>query len=201
VAFSPPAAEGLHPLWTTAMVFAIASVVIVAARPRAAAQVVRSPALWLLLLASGTTNATFNWAIVIGDVVRVVLLFYLMPLWAVLLARFVLGERLTAAAALRVVLGVAGAMIVLSSAPPAGQLGWPIPRALPTGWVFSAASRSRSTTCCCGVRPHSRKPGAPWRCSPAAPWWRRRWQARWPSATLRSRCRGRVSAGWRGCSA
>ena len=41
------------------------------------------------------TNAAFNWAVVIGDVVRVVLLFYLMPLWTVLLARVVLGERLT----------------------------------------------------------------------------------------------------------
>ena len=44
----------------------------------------------------GTTNAAFNWGVVIGDVVRVVLLFYLMPLWTVLLARLVLGERLTA---------------------------------------------------------------------------------------------------------
>ena len=39
------------------------------------------------MLAAGTTNATFNWAVTLGDVVRVVLLFYLMPLWAVLLAR------------------------------------------------------------------------------------------------------------------
>ena len=37
-------------------------------------------ALPLLLVAAGITNATFNWAIVVGDVVRVVLLFYLMPL-------------------------------------------------------------------------------------------------------------------------
>ena len=43
----------------------------------------------------GTTNAAFNWAVTLGDVVRVVLLFYLMPLWAVLLARLVLREPLT----------------------------------------------------------------------------------------------------------
>ena len=41
----------------------------------------------------------------IGDVVRVVLLFYLMPLWTVLLARVVLHERLTAGGWLRVGLG------------------------------------------------------------------------------------------------
>ena len=60
------------------------------------AQLLRTPALWVLVLAAGTTNATFNWGVTIGDVVRVVLLFYLMPLWAVLLARLLLGEPLTA---------------------------------------------------------------------------------------------------------
>ncbi len=37
----------------------------------------------------------FNWAVTVGDVVRVVLLFYLMPAWLVLLAWRVLGERPT----------------------------------------------------------------------------------------------------------
>jgi drug/metabolite transporter (DMT)-like permease len=59
----------------------------------------QTPALWVLVLAAGATNATFNWAVTIGDVVRVVLLFYLMPLWAVLLARLLLKERLTRAGA------------------------------------------------------------------------------------------------------
>ncbi|MDQ2735707.1 MAG: DMT family transporter, partial [Pseudomonadota bacterium] len=93
---------GLHPLWATALIFTLASLVIVAARPRALGQVLKTPALWLVVVAAGTTNAAFNWAVVIGDVVRVVLLFYLMPLWTVLLARAILGERLTLAAALRI---------------------------------------------------------------------------------------------------
>ena len=66
-------------------------------RPASWGQLLRTPALWVLVLASGTTNATFNWGVTIGDVVRVVLLFYLMPLWAVLLARLLLGERADAA--------------------------------------------------------------------------------------------------------
>ena len=87
-------------------------------------------------LAAGTTNAAFNWAIVIGDVVRVVLLFYLMPLWTVLLARFVLGERLTPAAALRIGLALAGAAIVLwpdasaAGARPAAAASLPLPHSL-----------------------------------------------------------------------
>ena len=119
-------ALGLHPLWATAGVYALSALVISLARPRAWRELLATPALWGLVLASGTTNAAFNWAVTIGDVVRVVLLFYLMPLWAVLLARLLLGERLTRLAALRVALALAGAAVVLA---PAGG-GWPLPRSL-----------------------------------------------------------------------
>jgi len=105
--------QGLHPLWATALTFTLASLAIALVRPAAPGQVVRTPALWVLVVAAGCTNAAFNWAIVIGDVVRVVLLFYLMPLWTVLIARVLLGERLTRAAALRIALGTLGAAIVL----------------------------------------------------------------------------------------
>jgi drug/metabolite transporter (DMT)-like permease len=106
-------AAGLHPLWLTAVTFGVAVAGLLLARPQALAEVARTPALWTLVLAAGTTNACFNWGVTIGDVVRVVLLFYLMPLWAVLLARPLLGERIRAAAVLRIVLALAGAAIVL----------------------------------------------------------------------------------------
>jgi drug/metabolite transporter (DMT)-like permease len=117
-------AAGLHPLVATVLIYLVAIAAIGLARPAAWREVARSPALWVVALASGTTNAAFNWGVTIGDVVRVVLLFYLMPLWAVLLARLLLGERLTSLAALRVVLALCGAAIVLW--PPGG--GWPVPR-------------------------------------------------------------------------
>lgn len=120
---------GLHPLWTTALVYAAVVVVIVLWRPRAVRQVSATPALWLLVLAAGATNASFNWAMVIGDVVRVILLFYLMPVWAVLLARLLLNEPITRGAALRVALGVAGAAVVLWPAG-AGLEALPLPRSL-----------------------------------------------------------------------
>jgi drug/metabolite transporter (DMT)-like permease len=122
-------ARGLHPLWATVLIYAAALVAITIARPQAWRQLFAAPALWVLVLASGTTNASFNWGVTIGDVVRVVLLFYLMPLWAVLLARLLLGERLTGAAGLRVAMALAGAAIVLW---PAGG-GWPLPRTLAEG--------------------------------------------------------------------
>ena len=116
--------HGLHPLWATAASYLIAVLCISAWRPASWAQLARAPALWILVLASGTTNAAFNWGVTIGDVVRVVLLFYTMPLWAVLLARLLLAERLSALAAARVLLALAGAAIVLW---PEGG-GWPLPR-------------------------------------------------------------------------
>jgi drug/metabolite transporter (DMT)-like permease len=125
---------GVHPLWSTALTFTIASLAIAAVRPRAVAQVLRTPALWALVVAAGCTNAAFNWAIVIGDVVRVVLLFYLMPLWTVLLARVILGERLTRVAGLRIALGTLGALIVLwpdaSHVATADGVALPLPRSL-----------------------------------------------------------------------
>ncbi|MEO7335509.1 MAG: DMT family transporter [Caldimonas sp.] len=123
--------KGLHPLWATALSFAVAAATIAAWRPRAIGQVLRSPALWVLVVASGTTNAAFNWAVVIGDVVRVVLLFYLMPLWTIVLARLLLGEPFTARAALRVILGIAGAAAVLWPTDSADLAALPIPRSLP----------------------------------------------------------------------
>jgi drug/metabolite transporter (DMT)-like permease len=118
--------QGLHPLWSTVIVYLLAVGLITAWRPRAWEQLARTRSLWWLVLAAGTTNATFNWAVTIGDVVRVVLLFYVMPLWAVLLARWLLAEPLSAAALARVALALAGAAIVLW---PSGA-GLPLPRNL-----------------------------------------------------------------------
>jgi drug/metabolite transporter (DMT)-like permease len=121
-------AAGLHPLAATALIYLLAVAVITFARPAAWREVLTHPALWVLVLASGTTNAAFNWAVTIGDVVRVVLLFYLMPVWAVLLARVLLHEPLSGGALLRVGLALAGALVILW---PRDGAGWPLPRTLP----------------------------------------------------------------------
>lgn len=120
-------ARGLHALWATVLIYLIAVGVISLWRPAAWRVLLQTPSLWWLVLASGLTNAAFNWAVTIGDVVRIVLLFYLMPIWAVLLARWLLDERITRLALLRVALALCGALIVLW--PPDGG-GWPLPRTL-----------------------------------------------------------------------
>ena len=104
---------GVHPLWATALVFTLAVVGLLLARPGVFTRTRAYPALWLLALSSGLTNVAFNWAVTVGDVVRVVLLFYLMPAWSVLLAWRVLGERPTRMAVVRLVMAFAGVALVL----------------------------------------------------------------------------------------
>lgn len=120
---------GLHALWSSALFYLVSMVVLSLWRPSALREVLAHPALWLLALASGSTNAAFNVAVTLSDVLRVVLLFYLSPLWTVLLARLVLAEPLSWGAALRVLMGLAGAAVVLW---PEGG-GWPWPRSTGEG--------------------------------------------------------------------
>jgi drug/metabolite transporter (DMT)-like permease len=129
---------GLHPLWATVFIFALCAAATGLVYRHAWGEVLRTPALWVLVVAAGTTNAAFNWAVTVGDVVRVVLLFYLMPLWAVLFARWLLQERITSGALVRVVLALVGAAVVLGVGKPtrelagtgANLLGWPVPTTL-----------------------------------------------------------------------
>ncbi|AVS87015.1 DMT family transporter [Paracidovorax avenae] len=106
-------AAGLHPLWATALMYCGVLLALLALRPGLWAQVRAHPQLWLLALSSGLNNVAFNWAVTVGDVVRVILLFYLMPAWAVLLAWKVLGERPTAGAIARLALAFAGVVLVI----------------------------------------------------------------------------------------
>ena len=116
-------ARGVHALWSTGMVYALAALVVPLLARGAWRALAAHPQLLWLALASGLTNVGFNWAVSIGDVVRVVLLFYLMPAWSALLAWPLLGERPTRASLLRVALSLAGVVIILK---PEGT-AWPWP--------------------------------------------------------------------------
>jgi len=61
--------------------------------------------------------------VTVGDVVRVTLLFYLMPVWSIGLAWWLLGERPTRAALLRLLPALAGLVLVLHRPGAA----WPLP--------------------------------------------------------------------------
>ncbi len=90
----------------------------------------------LLLGAGGLFGAalvSWNLALILGEVVRVTLLFYLAPIWTTLLAVALLGERVGALRPLSVLLGLAGALVLLG----VGN-GLPLPRSA-GDWLGLAA--------------------------------------------------------------
>jgi drug/metabolite transporter (DMT)-like permease len=120
-------ALGLHPLWTTSLIYGVVFAGLLIFYRGSLAGFVRHRQLWLLAGAAGLTNVGFNWAVTVGDVVRVVLLFYLMPAWSVLVAWAVIGEKPTAASLLRLATAMTGVLIVLK----APDASWPVPQGLP----------------------------------------------------------------------
>ena len=132
---------GLHPLWATALVYLMSMALLLAWRPHAWRSFRGQPLLWVLLAAAGMTNVGFNWAVTVGDVVRVVLLFYLMPAWTVVLAWPILGERPTPVGLLRLVLALTGVFVVLKTEGTA----WPVPESL-ADWLALAGGFSFALT-------------------------------------------------------
>ena len=90
-------------------------------------------------LAIGWSNLAYVLAVLQADVMRVLLLFYLAPLWTVPLARFILGERLDRFGLAVMALALAGAVTMLWRP----ELGapWPSSRgewlALLAGFLFA----------------------------------------------------------------
>ena len=78
-----------------------------------------------LIAAAGWTNFGYVLAVLDGEVMRVLLLFYLAPLWTVLLSRWLLGEKLNCYGYAIVALSLAGAFVMLWNT----QRGLPLPEA------------------------------------------------------------------------
>lgn len=71
---------------------------------------------WMLLwigLSAGLCNIGYVLAMLDGEVMRVLLLFYLAPLWTVLLARMILGEKLKLQGGLVILCAMSGAVVML----------------------------------------------------------------------------------------
>jgi len=98
--------------------------------------------LGMMMLAVGWCNVAFVLAVLDGTVVRVLLLFYLSPLWALLLGWVLLKEHPGSSGLLVFVLALAGAITMLWDA----EMGMPWPRdradwlAVSSGFAFSFAN-------------------------------------------------------------
>ncbi|HEX3062364.1 MAG TPA: DMT family transporter [Usitatibacter sp.] len=131
---------GLDGAWSTVLTYGVALVVGGSAFRGAAASLKGMPAAaYLMGAAIGWSNLAYVLAVIDGEVMRVLLLFYLAPLWTVPLAWLVLGERLDAAGMAVMALAFAGAMVMLWH--PQAAFPWPRDRAdwlgLAAGFLFA----------------------------------------------------------------
>ena len=67
---------------------------------------------WLLALVAGYTNISYVLAVIDGEVVRVMLLFYLSPVWTIFLAHFMLNEDTQKRHYIAVFISLIGAIIM-----------------------------------------------------------------------------------------
>lgn len=70
-------------------------------------------AVYLIGVCAGWTNLSYVLAVLQGEIMRVLLLFYLAPLWTLLLARLLLGERVGRQGAIVLVASLAGMLTML----------------------------------------------------------------------------------------
>ncbi len=92
--------------------------------------------IWLGLVA-GWTNLSYVLAVLDGHVMRVILLFYLSPLWTLILAHFWLQERTNLRGLAAIFLALLGAWIMLYN--PSGKFGWlPIPHSQSDWYALSS---------------------------------------------------------------
>ena len=116
--------QGLTGDWATVAVYAAGSAALAPVALFRWPQLVRGG---LVLVGAGgffaLALATWSHGLIVGDVVRVTLLFYLTPIWGTILAIVVLKESMSLLRGVSILLGLTGAAVVLGF-----EGGLPVPR-------------------------------------------------------------------------
>lgn len=121
------AQAGLDGLWSTLLTYGLAFAIGVLVFPRHVRSLRLTPLAVLMGLSIGWSNLAYVLGVLEGEVMRVLLLFYLAPLWTVPIAWLVLHEKLDRRGAVVMALALAGAVAMLWRP----ELGapWPASRA------------------------------------------------------------------------
>lgn len=134
------AAAGVDGIWSSLLTYGFALVAGIAIFPRHLRSIFPLHPLAVLMgIAIGWSNLAYVLGVLQGEVMRVLLLFYLAPLWTVPIARVVLHERLDRRGAAVMALAFCGAMTMLWRS----ELGFPWPAhkaewlGLAGGFLFS----------------------------------------------------------------
>ncbi len=134
---------GLNGIWLTLVLYVSA---LAFSLPRTASswrEFAKNPALLsLLMLAGGWTNVAFIEAVLHGNILRILLLFYLSPLWATLMGWIWLRERVSRYAMASLLLAMSGALLMLWD--PRAAAFWPQDTAdwlaISSGFAFALAN-------------------------------------------------------------
>ena len=115
---------GVGVVWMTLGLFVAALAMFVPVLVRyPPARAVFAPRMLVTGLLTGGAFVLYTVSIVLTEVVAAILLFYLSPVWATVLGRVLLAERLTASRLAALILGLGGLWVVLG-----GESGVPLPR-------------------------------------------------------------------------
>ncbi|TPW17958.1 MAG: putative permease [Halothiobacillaceae bacterium] len=135
--------NGLPGLWATLIIYSATALLAVPLLWRQWHEVTHHYRLLLVLgLASAWCNVTFMLAVIDGNIVRVLLLFYLSPLWTLLLSQWLLREAISRASILYLGVAMSGAMVMLWDP----VVGWPLPHdesdwlAISSGFAFALSN-------------------------------------------------------------
>jgi drug/metabolite transporter (DMT)-like permease len=137
------AQAGLDGIWATILTYGLALVLGGALFARQLPRLWPLPPLALVMgLAIGWSNLAYVLAILDGEVMRVLLLFYIAPLWTVPIAWILLGERLDRVGVAVMALAFTGAMVILWK--PHIGMPWPASRpewlGLLAGFLFAVGN-------------------------------------------------------------
>lgn len=117
-------AAGLHNLWINVVYFAMPAICMVPVFLLRLRHIWKaSLSLQLTVIASGVALTFYSASIVYTDVIRALMLFYLMPIWSTILARILLGERISAVRVLAMLFAASGMLVLFGLG-----AGWPVPR-------------------------------------------------------------------------
>lgn len=135
--------HGLDGLWTTLIAYAVSLLCGTILFWRQFPEFKREPLLLgIIAIANGWLNVAFILAVIDGQVVRVILLFYLSPIWTTLLGWLILKEQLSGWSIATLIVAMTGAMIMLWDP----SLGFPWPQeytdwlAITSGMAFSVSN-------------------------------------------------------------
>ena len=134
---------GMSTIWVTLTAFSAALIFGILFTLRDWRAYFLSPVqLFLIALTAGWCNVSFLVALEDGNVIRVILLFYLSPIWTIVLGYYFLGEKVSWGALQIFMLAILGAVVMLWSP----QAGYPWPQnasdwlALSSGFTFALSN-------------------------------------------------------------